>query len=70
MSEKKLEQLVDEIHKALIGDEYREEGLIQTVSKQGKRIDRIEKYIYAGAGIYTFILFALTYGDELLKILK
>ena len=45
--EKDVKQMVSEMHKALIGDEYRKEGIIDKVDNHEKKLKKHDNYIVA-----------------------
>ena len=65
-----LKEMVSEIHKALIGDQYREEGLIKKVDRHDKKIVKHEAYIYMIIGAYLLLVFLLSFGTKLHDLLR
>ena len=70
MSDSELKAMVNDIHKALIGDEYNNEGLIKKVHKNKKRIALHDKIIYGVIGAYLLAVFILSFGHDLIKLVK
>ena len=69
-AEKEIREMVSEIHKALVGDQYREEGLIKKVDRHDKKISRHDSYIWAIVGAYLLLIFLLSYGEKIAEIFK
>ena len=67
--DKNLETMVSEIHKALIGDEYRKEGIVHKVDKHDKKLNKLEYFVWVITGAVGFILFWLKFGDNIKDIL-
>ena len=61
---------VKDIHRALIGDEYHEKGLIHKVSETEKRVDKHDKLIWLISGGCTFLIFFVKYFDKMVNFLK
>lgn len=70
MEEKDLKTMVHEIHKALVGDEYGSEGLVNTVKRHDKKLGKIDRYIYGIIGAYAFLIFILMYGSTILHFFE
>jgi hypothetical protein len=70
IDDKELKEMVAEIHKALVGDQYREEGLIKKVDRHDKKLIRHDSFIWAIIGAYLFLIFLITYGEKLVKLLS
>lgn len=67
---KDLRSMVEEIHKALVGDVYREEGLIKKVDRHDKRLKSHDNYIYGIIGAYFLLIFILKYGKTLIELIS
>lgn len=68
-NEKDIQTMVSEIHKALIGDEYRKEGIVHKVDNHEKRLDKHDYFIWIIMGAVGLILFWLEFGDKVKEIL-
>lgn len=66
---KELSQQISEIHKALIGDEYRPEGLVKCVDRHDKTLKKHDRYIWAIVGAYLLAVFLLSFGDKIINLL-
>lgn len=68
--DKDLSQMVSEIHKALVGDEYRKDGLINKVESHEKKLNRHDIYIWMITGGFGVVAFLLKFGDKILSVIK
>ena len=68
--DKDIKQMVSEMHKALIGDEYRKEGIIHKIDNHEKRLGRIEKYVVGLSAIGAFIYATIKIGSGILEMIK
>lgn len=67
--EEELKQMVKDMHRALCGDEYNKEGIVHKVTKHEARLDKHDRIIYGIIGAYLFLVFLLTFGDKLIRLL-
>lgn len=65
-----LKQMVFDIHRALIGDKYRKDGIIHKVEDHEKRISRIERYVVAATAIGGFVFAAVKIGQQIMDLVK
>lgn len=66
---KDLETMVTEIHKALIGDEYRKEGIVHKVEKHESKLRKHDYFVWLISGAVAFIIFWLKFGDIIKEII-
>jgi len=60
-----IKKMVSEMHKALIGDEYRKEGIVHKLDNHETRISRLEKYGIGAAAIGGFIYTVIKIGNQI-----
>ena len=70
MCDDDLKQKVDEIHKALVGDQYREESYLKKVDRHDKKLVQHDSYFYMFAGAYFLLVFLFAYGDKILSLFR
>lgn len=70
MEEEDIKQMVKEMHRALIGDEYRKEGIIHKIERHEKRISRMEKYVIGITAIGAFVFATIKIGSQIISMLR